>query len=60
MESGGDGVLEFKTSFQDEPENKRLTATAHRKSGELLRTEVYRFDEQGRIAEYEQSGGQTN
>jgi hypothetical protein len=59
MGSGGDGVLEFKTSFQYEPENKRLTATTHRKSGELLKTEVYRFDEQGRIAEYAQSDGPT-
>jgi hypothetical protein len=28
-------------------------------SGELLKTEVYRFDEQGRIAEYAQSDGPT-
>ncbi len=59
MGSGGDGVLEFKTSFQYEPENKRLTVATHRKSGELLKTEVYRFDEQGRIAEYAQSDGPT-
>jgi hypothetical protein len=59
MGSGGDGVLECKTTYQYDPEKKRLTATTHRKSGELLKTEVYRFDEQGRIAEYAQSDGPT-
>ena len=56
---GADDVLEFKTIYQFDPEKNRLEATTHRKSGELLKTEIYLFDEQGRIAEYAQSDGPT-
>jgi hypothetical protein len=56
---GGDDDLEFKTTYHFDPEKKRLEAMTHRKSGELLKTEIYLFDEQGRVAEYQQTSGPT-
>jgi hypothetical protein len=53
----GADVLEFKTTYQFEPEKKRLTATTHRASGELLQMDVYVFDDRGRLAEHARQDG---
>lgn len=53
----GSDVLEFKTTYQFEPEKNRLTATTYRASGELLQMDVYGFDDKGRIVEYARQHG---
>lgn len=50
-------VLEFKITYQFEPEKNRLTATTYRAAGELLKMDVYIFDAKGRIAEFARQDG---
>ena len=52
-------VREFKTTYYFDPEKRALEATTYRQLGELLKTEVYLFDKQGRISERTNTDGPT-
>lgn len=55
----GADVLEFKTTYRFDPEKRRLEAIQYRKNGELMKTDVYLFDDQGHVIEHAQKDGPT-
>ena len=52
-----DDVLEFKTTAKFDSKENRLETITYRKSGELLHTKIYLFDEKGRVIEESQKDG---
>src|SRR5260221_4551563 len=48
----GEAFLTLVTTYQFDPEDKRLEATTHRRSGQLLQVDPYLFDEKGWLVEY--------
>jgi hypothetical protein len=48
----GDDFLTFLTTYQFDPAKRRLEATTHRRSGQLLQIDTYLFDDKGRLLEH--------
>jgi hypothetical protein len=47
-----DAFLTFDTTYQYDPEKRRLEATTHRRNGQLLQIDTYLFDEKGWLVEH--------
>jgi hypothetical protein len=47
-----EAFLTFDTTYQYDPEKRRLDATTHRRNGQLLKIDTYLFDEKGWLLEH--------